>query len=100
MISSVNEKEPTKSTVIGRPILLALEDVDGTPSFLEKALKFLEEHGSRVEGVLRQAADVDDVERRVREYEQGKVEFAPDEDAHVIACSSRIAIFSSTCILL
>jgi hypothetical protein len=45
MISSVNEKEPTKSTVIGRPILLALEDVDGTPSFLEKALKFLEEHG-------------------------------------------------------
>jgi hypothetical protein len=27
--------------------------------------------GSRVEGVLRQAADVDDVERRVREYEQG-----------------------------
>ncbi|XP_045823067.1 rho GTPase-activating protein REN1-like isoform X1 [Trifolium pratense] len=81
---NVNEKEPTKSTVIGRPILLALEDVDGTPSFLEKALKFLEDHGSRVEGVLRQAADVDDVERRVREYEQGKVEFAPDEDAHVI----------------
>ncbi|KAK2391585.1 rho GTPase-activating protein REN1 [Trifolium repens] len=83
-LDQLNEKEPTKSTVIGRPILLALEDVDGTPSFLEKALKFLEEHGSRVEGVLRQAADVDDVERRVREYEQGKVEFAPDEDAHVI----------------
>ncbi|CAL0327341.1 unnamed protein product [Lupinus luteus] len=73
-----------KSTVIGRPILLALEDVDGTPSFLEKALQFLEQHGSNVEGILRQAADVDDVERRVREYEQGKVEFSPDEDAHVI----------------
>jgi hypothetical protein len=27
--------------------------------------------GARVEGILRQAADVDDVERRVREYEQG-----------------------------
>lgn len=27
--------------------------------------------GVRVEGVLRQAADVDEVYRRVREYEQG-----------------------------
>ena len=61
-----------KSTVIGRPILLALEDVDGTPSFLEKSLKFIEEHGVKVEGILRQAADVDDVEHRVREYELGK----------------------------
>ncbi|XP_073225143.1 rho GTPase-activating protein REN1-like isoform X3 [Cicer arietinum] len=81
---NVKDREPAKSTVIGRPILLALEDVDGTPSFLEKALTFMEEHGASVEGILRQAADVDDVERRVREYEQGKVEFAPDEDAHVI----------------
>lgn len=31
--------------VIGRPVLLALEEVDGTPSFLEKALQFIEEHG-------------------------------------------------------
>lgn len=31
--------------VIGRPVLLALEDIDGTPSFLEKALRFVEEHG-------------------------------------------------------
>ncbi|XP_058781220.1 rho GTPase-activating protein REN1-like isoform X4 [Vicia villosa] len=81
---NVKDREPAKSTVIGRPILLALEDADGTPSFLEKALKFMEEHGASVEGILRQAADVDDVERRVREYEQGKTEFAPDEDAHVI----------------
>ncbi|CAL5204615.1 unnamed protein product [Lathyrus oleraceus] len=81
---NVKDREPAKSTVIGRPILLALEDADGTPSFLEKALKFMEEHGASVEGILRQAADVDDVERRVREYEQGKSEFAPDEDAHVI----------------
>lgn len=27
--------------------------------------------GANVEGILRQAADVDEVERRVREYEQG-----------------------------
>ncbi|XP_039687703.1 rho GTPase-activating protein REN1 isoform X3 [Medicago truncatula] len=84
MEQNVHEKEPAKSTVIGLPILLALEDVDGSPTFLEKALTFIEEHGARVEGILRQAADVDDVERRVREYEQGKVDFAPNEDAHVI----------------
>ncbi|XP_058781222.1 rho GTPase-activating protein REN1-like isoform X5 [Vicia villosa] len=83
-LDQLKDREPAKSTVIGRPILLALEDADGTPSFLEKALKFMEEHGASVEGILRQAADVDDVERRVREYEQGKTEFAPDEDAHVI----------------
>ncbi|KAH9623569.1 hypothetical protein KSS87_013173, partial [Heliosperma pusillum] len=65
------DKPPSKSMVIGRPILLALEDIDGSPSFLEKALRFIEDHGVKVEGVLRQAADVDDVHRRVREYEQG-----------------------------
>ncbi|TKY74464.1 Rho GTPase-activating protein REN1 [Spatholobus suberectus] len=81
---NAKEREPAKSTVIGRPILLALEDVDGTPSFLEKALTFIEEHGANIEGILRQAADVDEVERRVREYEQGKVEFSPEEDAHVV----------------
>ncbi|KAK9109099.1 hypothetical protein Sjap_017159 [Stephania japonica] len=78
------EKQPVKSLVVGRPILLALEDVDGSPTFLEKALTFIEQHGVKVEGILRQAADVDDVERRVREYEQGKEEFSPEEDAHVI----------------
>ncbi|XP_024028811.1 rho GTPase-activating protein REN1 [Morus notabilis] len=78
------DRQPVKTSVIRRPILLALEDVDGTPSFLEKALQFIEEHGVKVEGILRQAADVDDVERRVREYEQGKSEFSPCEDAHVI----------------
>ncbi|KAK7410447.1 hypothetical protein VNO78_01232 [Psophocarpus tetragonolobus] len=83
-MDQLKDREPVKSTVIGRPILLALEDVDGTPSFLEKALKFIEEHGASVEGILRQAADVDEVERRVREYEQGKVEFSPNEDAHVV----------------
>ncbi|XP_004301357.1 PREDICTED: uncharacterized protein LOC101306825 [Fragaria vesca subsp. vesca] len=79
------EKPPAKSTIIGVPILLALEDVDGAPCFLEKALRFVEEYGVKVEGILRQAADVDDVERRIREYEQGKVEFSPDEDPHIIA---------------
>jgi hypothetical protein len=28
--------------------------------------------GIKVEGILRQAADVDDVEHRIKEYEQGK----------------------------
>ncbi|XP_060190238.1 rho GTPase-activating protein REN1-like isoform X2 [Lycium barbarum] len=79
------DREPAKSLVLGQPVLLALEDIDGTPSFLEKALRFMEEHGVRVEGILRQAADVENVERRIREYEQGKSEFSPDEDAHVIA---------------
>lgn len=40
------EEAPTKSTIIGRPVLLALEDVDGAPSFLEKALRFVEDHGT------------------------------------------------------
>ncbi|KAH6814815.1 Rho GTPase activation protein with PH domain-containing protein [Perilla frutescens var. frutescens] len=78
------DKRPVKSLVVGRPILLALEDIDGGPSFLEKALRFLEKYGTKVEGILRQAADVEEVDRRVQEYEQGKTEFDPDEDAHVI----------------
>jgi hypothetical protein len=32
--------------VVGRPILLALEDIDGSPSFLEKALRFIEQYGT------------------------------------------------------
>ncbi|XP_009408393.2 rho GTPase-activating protein REN1-like isoform X4 [Musa acuminata AAA Group] len=76
--------QPVKSTIIGSPILLALEDIDGSPSFLEKALRFIEQHGIKVEGILRQSADVEEVKRRVREYEQGKVEFSSDEDAHVV----------------
>ncbi|WCJ25194.1 Rho GTPase activation protein (RhoGAP) with PH domain [Euphorbia peplus] len=79
------EKVPAKGLVLGRPVLHALEDVDGSPSFLEKALRFLEEHGVKVEGILRQAAAVDDVEHRIREFEQGKTEFSSTEDAHVIA---------------
>ncbi|KAK6138297.1 hypothetical protein DH2020_027988 [Rehmannia glutinosa] len=78
------EKRPVKSLVVGRPILLALEDIDGGPSFLEKALRFLEQYGIKVEGILRQSADVEEVDKRVQEYEQGKTEFDPDEDAHVI----------------
>ncbi|XP_044981465.1 rho GTPase-activating protein 7-like isoform X2 [Hordeum vulgare subsp. vulgare] len=78
------EKRPVKSLVVGRPILLALEDIDGSPSFLEKALRYLEKHGIKVEGILRQAADVEEVDRRLREYEQGRTEFAPGEDAHII----------------
>ncbi|XP_009790689.1 rho GTPase-activating protein 7-like isoform X2 [Nicotiana sylvestris] len=78
------DKRPVKSLVVGRPILLALEDIDGGPSFLEKALRFLEKYGTKVEGILRQSADVEEVERRVKEYEGGKTEFGPEEDAHVI----------------
>ncbi|KAF5471116.1 hypothetical protein F2P56_011580 [Juglans regia] len=78
------DKRPVKSLVVGRPILLALEDIDGGPSFLEKALCFLEKYGINVEGILRQSADVEEVDRRVQEYEQGKTEFVPDENAHVV----------------
>jgi hypothetical protein len=39
------DRRPVKSLVVGRPILLALEDIDGSPSFLEKALCFIEQHG-------------------------------------------------------
>ncbi|CAI0548778.1 unnamed protein product [Linum tenue] len=52
------DKRPVKSLVVGRPILLALEDIDGSPSFLEKALQFLEKYG--------------------------KNEFEANEDAHVV----------------
>jgi hypothetical protein len=41
-----------KSLVIGKPILLALEDIDGNPSFLEKALSFIEIHGMMVFWIL------------------------------------------------
>ncbi|XP_071704656.1 rho GTPase-activating protein 7 isoform X2 [Rutidosis leptorrhynchoides] len=78
------DKRPIKSLVVGRPILLALEDIDGGPSFLEKALRFLEKHGTKVEGILRQSADVEEVDRRVQDYETGKTEFSSDEDAHVV----------------
>ncbi|KNA25116.1 hypothetical protein SOVF_009250 [Spinacia oleracea] len=78
------DKRPVKSLVVGRPILLALEDIDGGPSFLEKALRFLETYGTKVEGILRQSADVEEVERRVQDYEQGNNEFDPNEDAHVV----------------
>ncbi|KAL7595393.1 hypothetical protein Lser_V15G31034 [Lactuca serriola] len=78
------DRSPAKSVVLGRPVLLALEDIDGTPSFLEKALRYVEEHGIEVEGILRQAADVELVERRIQEYEQGKTEFTAEEDGHVI----------------
>ncbi|CAL5327484.1 unnamed protein product [Camellia sinensis] len=44
-VDQLKDRQPVKSLVIGRPILLALEDIDGTPSFLEKALRFVEEHG-------------------------------------------------------
>ncbi|XP_022897945.1 rho GTPase-activating protein 7-like isoform X4 [Olea europaea var. sylvestris] len=78
------DKRVAKSLVVGRPILLALEDIDGGPSFLEKALRFLEKYGVKVEGILRQSADIEEVDRRVQEYDQGNTEFDPDEDAHVI----------------
>ncbi|KAL8114668.1 hypothetical protein AgCh_021507 [Apium graveolens] len=78
------ERRHVKSLVVGTSILLALEDMDGGSSFLEKALQFLEKYGTKVEGILRQTADVEEVDQRVQEYEQGKVDFGEDEDAHVI----------------
>ncbi|GMI78453.1 ROP1 ENHANCER 1 [Hibiscus trionum] len=81
----VNYKQPVRSTVIGNPILFALEDAEGAPTFLEKALRYVEEHGTKAEGVLRLAADVEDVKCRIEEYEQGKTELTSEEDPHVIA---------------
>ncbi|KAL1182055.1 hypothetical protein V6Z11_A02G092400 [Gossypium hirsutum] len=40
---------------------------------------------TKAEGVLRLAADVEDVKRRIQEYEKGKTEFSREEDPHVIA---------------
>ncbi|CAL4930185.1 unnamed protein product [Urochloa decumbens] len=80
---AVVEQSEDKS-VIGRPAEFALVDADGTTAFLEKALKFIEDYGVKVEGILRQSADVEEVKRRVRDYEKGKNEFSPEEDAHVI----------------
>ncbi|XP_078164848.1 rho GTPase-activating protein 6-like isoform X2 [Carex rostrata] len=77
------EKAPEKS-LVQAPVMFALEDPEGNPSFLEKALCFIEDYGIKVEGILRQSADVEEVKRRVQDYEQGKDEFSPDEDAHVI----------------
>jgi len=48
-----------------------LQHADGSPSFLEKALKFIEDHGVKVEGILRQSADVEEVKRRIQDYEKG-----------------------------
>uniref|UniRef100_A0A0D9Z3R9 Rho-GAP domain-containing protein n=1 Tax=Oryza glumipatula TaxID=40148 RepID=A0A0D9Z3R9_9ORYZ len=77
-------EQPDDKSVIGRPAEFALVDADGSPSFLEKALKFIEDYGVKVEGILRQSADVEEVKRRVQDYEKGKNEFSPEEDAHVI----------------
>lgn len=41
----MKDRQSVKSSVVGRSILLALEDVDGAPSFLEKSLRFIEEYG-------------------------------------------------------
>ncbi|KAK3131384.1 hypothetical protein QOZ80_6AG0505710 [Eleusine coracana subsp. coracana] len=71
-------------SVVGKPAEFALVDPDGSPSFMEKALTFIEDYGIKVEGILRQSADVEEVKRRLRDYEKGKNEFSPEEDAHVI----------------
>ncbi|KAL9662713.1 hypothetical protein QQ045_027546 [Rhodiola kirilowii] len=77
-------KHSAKPRFVGSPNSLALQEADGGPSFLEKALCFLEEFGTKVEGVLRISADLEEVQRRFQEYEQGKTEFDPNEDAHVV----------------
>ncbi|KAM0827339.1 hypothetical protein ACQ4PT_068258 [Festuca glaucescens] len=78
------EQSEDKSSVIGRPAQFSLVDPDGSPSFLEKALRFIEDYGVKVEGILRQSADVEEVKRRFRDYEKGKNEFSAEEDGHVI----------------
>ncbi|KAF7041939.1 hypothetical protein CFC21_051656 [Triticum aestivum] len=78
------EQSEDKSSVIGRPAQFALIEADGSPAFLEKALRFIEDYGCKGEGILRQSADVEEVKRRFRDYDKGKKEFSPDEDGHVI----------------
>ncbi|CAI5493319.1 unnamed protein product [Closterium sp. Naga37s-1] len=73
-----------RSMLLCRPFSLALEDVNGSPSFLEKALQFIEVHGVKLEGILRAAADVEQVERRLKEYEEGHTEFEDGENPHVV----------------
>uniref|UniRef100_A0A0E0GJX2 Rho-GAP domain-containing protein n=1 Tax=Oryza nivara TaxID=4536 RepID=A0A0E0GJX2_ORYNI len=82
-IFSTDIAEPAEAPA-EQPAEFALVDADGSPAFLEKALKFIEDYGVKVEGILRQSADVEEVKRRVRDYEKGKNEFSPEEDAHVI----------------
>ncbi|KAL6907539.1 hypothetical protein ACP4OV_002578 [Aristida adscensionis] len=77
-------EQSDEKSIVGRPAEFALVDTDGSPAFMEKALKFIEDYGVKVEGVLRQSADVEEVKRRLRDYEKGKNEFSPEEDAHVI----------------
>ncbi|KAL6645888.1 hypothetical protein ACP70R_017496 [Stipagrostis hirtigluma subsp. patula] len=82
-VETATEQSEDKS-VVGRPAEFALVEADGSPAFLEKALKFIEDYGLKVEGILRQSADVEEVKRRLRDFENGKNEFSPEEDAHVI----------------
>ena len=58
MVSAGREKRPVKLSVVGRPILLALEDIDGGPSFLEKALRFLETYGKVSTFITRKNCDM------------------------------------------
>ncbi|GJX98949.1 Rho GTPase-activating protein REN1-like protein [Tanacetum coccineum] len=71
---------PSAVTVQGQNGISKNDKDDTADGFHEQ----FEDYGVNVEGILRQAADVDDVERRIREYEQGKTEFGEDEDGHVI----------------
>ncbi|TVU12963.1 hypothetical protein EJB05_46630, partial [Eragrostis curvula] len=82
--AEVPAEQSEDNSVVGKPAEFALVDTNGNPSFMEKALKFIEDYGVKVEGILRQSADVEEVKRRLRDYEKGKNEFSPEEDAHVI----------------
>ncbi|PKA51370.1 hypothetical protein AXF42_Ash002735 [Apostasia shenzhenica] len=45
-VESTGKDKPLNTPlVVGTPVLLALESIDGSPSFLEKALRFIEDHG-------------------------------------------------------
>ncbi|KAK8572406.1 hypothetical protein V6N12_028460 [Hibiscus sabdariffa] len=62
----VNNEQLVRSTVIGKPILFALEDADGAPTFLEKALRYLEEHGVMVARDLRLRLSMTDDQLQVK----------------------------------
>ncbi|CAL5436985.1 unnamed protein product [Camellia sinensis] len=84
-VDQLKDRQPVKSLVIGRPILLALEDIDGTPSFLEKALRFVEEHGFKKRLQVRQASKYGtDRGRRVAAMREAICETFPEPNRRLL----------------
>ncbi|TYI39408.1 hypothetical protein ES332_A02G096400v1 [Gossypium tomentosum] len=75
--------ENALSQASSSPHVLGKNDILGNEK--ANAVNGSKDPGTKAEGVLRLAADVEDVKRRIQEYEKGKTEFSREEDPHVIA---------------